>query len=333
MGTLIENLQAELQAKTRVQTEKETASQTASQTEVQTIGETAKTAEKQRKTVEIQAFKQGSKNAQTREEKISKKDSNNFEKASETEEAENPEYDPVWEEMLKDPEEGEEDDPLLDMVEEQETTTIEDEIEEGIGDSTKNLDTLEDLGELLMNYLDNSKAQLCGAISGQSAALYASDKRAKKALIKATKNYIQQIGVKTPSPTQTFLIAVGIWLLPSLSLAGYQRFKMVRERKYKLGSKPVVPTTESSLSHEDKEEETIGEYSGDEQEEVDYTQTKEYQEKRRLFDRHAKGTYRHLVDGTYANVDLADEFPSTEILALLEEGHSNASIRSILYGE
>ncbi|BDS12968.1 hypothetical protein [Aureispira anguillae] len=336
MDSLVKQLQSEIREEkpqeTRVETTFQTEPQTESQTIPQTEVETANTAQKQIKTAEKQDSTQASNNAETIEKKTSNNVSDNSEKTEEKTIEE--EEDPLWDYMMnedkraEEEEEEEEEDPLLNSIEGPEDRTVEEQIEESTGESQKNLDTLASLGVAVMDYLDNSKAQLCAAIGGKEAAFYASDTKAKKALINATKNYIQEIGIKPPSPTQTFLIAVGMWLLPSLSLAGFQRFKLIREGKNKPS---ITPNTAENLM----DQESIGEQSEEEQPApaVDYTTTKEYQSGRRLFGRHANGTYRRLSDGEYANVDLADEYPSAELLALLEKGYSNAEIREIIYGE
>ena len=360
MDRLIEQIQSEIQAETKNQTEVQTTIQTESQTIPQTEVETASTAQKKRKEGKTPLSKQVSKNAQTIEKQIPNNVSDTIETVTEKELGEGEEIEEIEEELdpLLEYEEDEDDeeeqdeieeeyegietgnDPLLDMLEEAPGTTVEEQFEQGLGDSSKSLDTLVVLGEMVMDFLDNSKAQLCSAISGQEPALYASDKKAKKALIEATKNYVQEIGVKQPSPTQTFLIAVGMWIIPSLSLAGFQRFQLSREAKKNTPGKnspkvkEAAPQADSQTAPPETDiPEPIEEQSLDVPAVVDYTSTKEYQSKRRLFDRHAKGTYRHLSNGTYANVDLATEFPSAELLALLEEGHNNAEIRVILYEE
>lgn len=355
MDGLISKIQSEIGTETENQTEVQTTIQTESQTIPQTEVETASTAQKQRKEGEIPFSKQVSKNAQTIEKQSPNNVSDNIETAKEEELLEGEELEEIEEDLdplleYENNEEDEEDqeeikeeyedietgDPLWDMLEEASSTTVEEQFEQSLGDSSKSLDTLVILGEMAMDFLDNSKAQLCSAISGQEAALYASDKKAKKALIEATKNYVQEIGVKKPSPTQTFLIAVGMWIIPSLSLAGFQRFQLSREAKKNTPGKNSPKVKEAAPQTAPQETdipEPIEEQSLEVPAVVDYTSTKEYQSKRRLFDRHAKGTYRHLSNGTYANVDLATEFPSTELLVLLDEGHNNAEIRAILYEE
>lgn len=321
MDELIEGIQAQLQEaenaektseetalETTTQTVEETATQTGGETIVETEGETANTAQKQRKTAKSDPLE---KSLEKASEKIEKDLDESFEN----------------DDSLGDDDGIEEaSDPLLDMVQEPEPTTIEEEVEKSRGASTKSLNTLITLGEMLMDYVDNSKALLCSAISGKDAALYASDQKAKKALIEATKNYVQEIGIKPPTPTQTFLLAVAVWLLPSLGMASLERFQLGRaKRKEKAANSDNVQETESAEAVKDETP-----YQGSA---VDYSQCKEYQEKRRLFNRHANGTYRHLIDGTYANVDLAREHPSPEILTLLNQGLSNVEIRQILYGE
>ena len=347
---LEEETRFQITSKTGIQTTSQTIPQTTSQTEV----ETASTAQKQGKTVKLATA-----------EKTEKQDSNNVSKNLETvskNEEKNEFIEGVDEEIPEDEaakiegnSEGDENyikerpDPLLDMVFDPGDTTVDEQIGKSTGESTKSLDTLSALGEMVLDYLDNSKAQLCAAISGKEAALFASDKKAKKALIEATKTYVQEIGLKPPTPAQTFLLAVGMWLLPSLGLAGFERFKLIRSKKEIKLITPVAPTPAPAEQVSDTQEPTPiestpientpeeeapvqekTEYQGTQ---IDYTKCKEYEQTRRLFDRHAKGTYRHLSDGTYANVDLAAEFPSAIVLRLLEADKTNAEIRATLYGE
>lgn len=350
-------LEAETMFQITSKTGIQTASQTTSQTIPQTGVETASTAQKQGKTVKLataeKTEKQDSNNVSKNLETVSKNSSKNEEKNEFTEELgeEIPEDETA---KIEGNSEGDENyikerpDPLLDMVFDPGETTVDEQVGKSTGASTKSLDTLSSLGEMVLDYLDNSKAQLCAAISGKEAALFASDQKAKKALIEATKTYVQEIGLKPPSPTQTFLLAVGMWLLPSLGLAGFERFKLARSKKK---IKAIIPATEfpapaeqvsdnqepapiDNTPEEKEEEEAPAEYKTEYQgTQIDYTKCKEYEQTRRLFDRHAKGTYRHLSDGTYANVDLATEFPSAIVLRLLEAGKTNAEIRATLYGE
>jgi hypothetical protein len=353
---LIEMLQAELREEEAKKKAAETGLQTASQTEVQTRTqtgvETANTAQKQRKTAKTASVekmqKQDSNNVSNNLETSPKNDSKNEENKEFIEELDEelPEYDEEGNEGYSDEDDNyikESPDPLLDMVYEPGDTTVEEQVEKSTGASTKSLETLASLGEMVLDYLDNSKAQLCAAISGKEAALFASDQKAKKALIEATKTYVQEIGLKPPTPTQTFLLAVGMWLLPSFGLAGFERFKLITNKKKEkvVPPAPAAPAPSAPVEQVSDKQEPIENTPAEEAPsqiayqgtEIDYTKCKEYEGKRRLFDRHAKGTYRHLSDGTYANVDLATEFPSAEVLELLEAGKTNAEIRAVLYDE
>lgn len=340
---IIELVQAGLREEAARKKQRETAAQTkiqtASQTETQTISqtgvETASTAQKQRKTVKSDSLETEEKQSSNN---VSKNVETAFKNDVETEEKNEWEDDfpEDWEEGNSCPGDDyvkEGPDPLLDMIYDPGDTTVDEQVEKSTGASTKSLETLASIGEMVMDYLDNSKAQLCAAISGKEAALFASDQKAKKALIEATKTYVQEIGLKPPTPTQTFLLAVGMWLLPSLSLAGLERVKMITAKKKTIVPKPTGNQVRDYQEPAAGTEAAAFKETVEEEQATDYTQCKEYQEKRRLFDRHAKGTYRHLSDGTYANVDLANEFPSAMVLELLEAGKTNAEIRAILYGE
>lgn len=350
---VINKMQAEIAAKTGVETAPQTTIQTASQTIPQTAVETAPTAQKQRKKVILNLSSNSSKNDSKELLKVAQNNPQNVFKEEEEMDLPLMDEDYDWEDEMEPIEEEiqvSHQDPLDEHIADPEPRTIKEQVKESVGDSTKSLESLAMLGEAIMDFLDNSKAQLCAAISGKEAALYASDQKAKKALIEATKTYLQQVGVKGPTPAQTFLIAVGMWLLPSLGTAGIHRLKIVlaKKKQQELGSMPAAapvapsytppaaaytPAVETAPQYQPAETTIPNNPVVDPVSVVDYSQTKEYQAKRRLFDRHAKGTYRYLADGTYANVDLADEYPSPELLPLLEEGKSNADIRELLYKE
>lgn len=245
------------------------------------------------------------------------------------------------------------------------SSNIGDEVRAATGGSAKSQGTLAVLGDLLFDTLDKSKAQLCAVISGDSnnMADFTADARAKKALIAATTKYVQEVGVKAPTPAQTFLLAVGVWALPAFGAAGLKRFeayqdskriKLAVDRKTMLAERRAKYAENKTMKEEIKakgsvldenenpghvqdlgaNQELVKDANSMDVQVVDFFNTKEYQDKRRYFERHATtGKYKYDKNGNYANVNIANELPSTEILSLLEAGASNAEIRELLYNE
>lgn len=228
--------------------------------------------------------------------------------------------------------EDEEDEDILGSYSEDEQSDqqpLSEAINDATNDSAKNLDTLKDLGELVIDFLDDSKAQLCSAISGQAPSQYASGQKLNKALLKAFVAYMDSQEVKAPTPLGTLLLTLALWGLPALGTAYFHRKKAQKARKKKAQEAAV-----QEIEQEEEEQEVPGEAKSDTptSESIDYTQTKEYKDKRRLFDLHAKtGCYSRDLTGRFAKSSLAGEKPSTELQALLDQGFDNVKIRSILY--
>lgn len=223
-----------------------------------------------------------------------------------------PEEDPLDDAINGDPEEQPIDEVLSDLT----------------GDSVKNLELLEELGELAMEKIDDSKAILCSAISGESPARYASDKKLNKALLKAFANYLRSNHVKTPSPLGSLLLVLAMWGLPTLGAAFYDRSKAKKAAKKRAAKK----AKETAEDIEDIEIE--GEAQSDTSDKFDYTHLKEYQENRRLFDIHKEtGCYNRTPKGQFCKTSLATEKPSPEIQRMLDEAWTNAEIRKELYNE
>lgn len=222
------------------------------------------------------------------------------------------------------------DDDVLDdaIGGEEEDKTIDEVFSDVTGDSVKNLELLEELGELAIEKLDDSKAMLCSAISGESPARYASDKKLNKALLKAFVNYLRSNNVKTPSPLNALLLVLLMWGLPTLGAAFFHRSKAKKAAKKRAAKK--AERTESII--EDLEIE--GEAQSDSIQEIDYTNLKEYQEGRRLFTVHKEtGLYNRTPKGQFCKTSLANEKPSPVIQRMLDEGLASAEIREIIYNE
>lgn len=228
------------------------------------------------------------------------------------------------------PEDDFEDDPLDDAISgEAEEKPMDDLISEITGDSVKNLELLEELGELAMEKIDDSKAMLCSAISGESPARYASDKKLNKALLKAFANYLRSNNVKAPSPLGSLLLVLAMWGLPTLGAAFFHRSQAKKAAKKQAAKK----VKEAAEDIEDIEIE--GEAKSDTPETaVDYSHLKEYQENRRMFTVHkTKGVYNRAPNGDFARISLASEKPSPEIQQMLEDGLTCAAIRERIYNE
>jgi hypothetical protein len=227
--------------------------------------------------------------------------------------------------------EDEDEDILENYAEEEDDgeKRIEDVVNDATGDSAKNIEALKDLGELAIDFLDDTKAQLCSAISGQASSQYASGKKLNKALLKAFVAYMNSQDVKAPSPAGTLLLTLALWGLPALGTAYFHR-KQVQKANKKKAKEQINQGTEKET-----EEEVRGESKSDgpkEQEPVNYKETKECKDKRRMFDLHAStGCYSRDLSGKFAKASLAGEKPSPELQELIDKGCDNVKIRSILY--
>ena len=256
-----------------------------------------------------------------------KLDRNNLETAPETEEetAEN-NSDPNF--NLEDPLDGEpiieiEEDPLDHYVQEPPKTNPVEEFKKATGESAKNLKNLADLGEIAFTYIDLAKAQLCSSISGQHVAEYTTDEKAKKVLISSVQEFLSTQEIKAPTPLMTLLLAVGTWAAAGFGAAFWHKYQ-IKQMEAKTEPTPEQVTQEESL----EEYQEQGEPSSD------FSHLKEYQDERKLFAIHkTTGTYKHLPNNNYCAIDIADEFPSPEILELIEQNKTNPEIRAIIYGE
>lgn len=212
-----------------------------------------------------------------------------------------------------------------------EKTTVAETIQNAAGDSAKNAENLATLGELVLDFIDDGKAHLCAAISGEHAAEYAGDKKAKAALLEAFKVYIGTMGVGTPSPFWTFMLAIGVWGAPTLGAAYWHK---VQKDKAKAKFSEVeityikdLPTTNNHVQSEPVEQKS-------EPAKKDYSHLKEVQTKRKLFTIHkTAGVYNRTPDGTFSKISLSSEKPSPEIQFLIAAGKTCAEIREIIYNE
>lgn len=239
-----------------------------------------------------------------------------------------------WEEEEEDgyefPDEEEEDILGSYAQEEKGEKPIEEVLDDATGDSVKSKEALKDLGELIIDFMDDSKANLCSAISGQDASKYASGQKLNKALLKAFIAYMDSQEVKAPTPFGTLMITLALWGLPSLAASYFHR------RQAKKAEKQAVERQNTTETKEGPE--VTGESKTDSLAtgtlKVDFTQTKEYQDKRRLFDLHAStGCYSRDLSGKFAKISLSSEKPSPAVQALIDQGYDNAKIRSTLYPE
>ncbi|WMX16313.1 hypothetical protein [Aureispira sp. CCB-E] len=213
-----------------------------------------------------------------------------------------------------------EEDPLDGYVQEPPKTNPVEEIKKATGSSSKNLKNLAELGEIAFTYIDLAKAQLCSSISGQHVAEYTADEKAKKVLIAAVQEYLSTQEIKAPTPLMTLLLAVGTWAAAGFGAAFWHRYQ-IQQMEPK-----AAPNTEDPLEEEQEQEQ--GEPSSD------FSHLKEYQDGRKLFSIHkTTGTYKHLPNNTYCAIDVADEVPSPEIQALIDQGKTNPEIRAIIYDE
>lgn len=222
-------------------------------------------------------------------------------------------------------------DPLDDAISGgSEDTGVDELLSDLTGDSVKNLELLEELGELAMEKIDDSKAMLCSAISGESPARYASDKKLNKALLKAFANYLRSSNVKKPSPLGSLLLVLAMWGLPTLGAAFFHRSKAKKAAK-KQAVKKAKAGGDSML----EDIEIKGEAQSDSEEgSFDYTNLKEYQENRQMFTVHkTSGCYNRTPKGQFSRITLASEKPSPEIQRMLDEGLTSAAIRERIYNE
>ena len=212
-------------------------------------------------------------------------------------------------------------DPLLEQIEsakkkeesEPKTTTGEELGKKAIG-SPKNRKNLERLGLLVLTRADVAKAKMCSKISGQHIVEYLADDEIKEALIAAIKEYLASQEFKEPSPFATLMLALSAWVLPPLGVALWDKY--------------MLPKKEEKTSTTSTEEE------GEPTQKTDYSDLKEYQDKRAIFSTTADGFYNRTPKGLFIKKAFADEKPSPQVQAWLDEGLSNKEIKDKLnYGK
>jgi hypothetical protein len=219
-----------------------------------------------------------------------------------------------------------EEDPLDHYVQEPPKTNPVEELKKATGESAKNLKNLADLGEIAFTYIDLAKAQLCSSISGQHVAQYTTDEKAKKVLISAVQEYLSTQEIKAPTPLMTLLLAVGTWAGAGLGAAFWHKYQ-IKQMEAKAAPAPAAVAPDENLEEHEEQAEPGQPIS-------DFSHLKEYQDGRKLFAIHkTTGAYKHLPNNTYCAIDIADEFPSSEILELIEQNKTNPEIRAIIYGE
>lgn len=250
---------------------------------------------------------------------------NDFEKKEEIEEelADNDQNSDTIDIEDEEPEEPipQADDPLQKMREEPAPSTVGEQVKKATGDSPKNRKTLHNISEVIFEEADIFKAQICSALSGEHTSLYVANQERKKIVIDAVAEWLNMQEVKAPSPFGTLILALGVWLLPSLGTAFYQKYKLKAAQKTTptvVQPKPATADGEAAPK--------------DEPQAPPYAHLKEYQENRRAFSIHkTKGVYNKLPNGTFCPIATAEEFPSPEIQAMLDEGLTSAQIREKIY--
>lgn len=215
-------------------------------------------------------------------------------------------------------------DPLLDQIEtdkkkqeaEPKTTTVEELSKKATG-SPKNRKNLEKLGLLVLTRADVAKAKMCSRISGQHIVEYLADDEIKEALIAAIKEYLASQEFKEPSPFATLMLALSAWVLPPLGVALWD--------KYMLPKKEEKATPSQTTTREEGEQPA---------QKTDYSDLKEYQDKRAIFSTTADGFYNRTPKGLFIKKAFADEKPSPQVQAWLDDGLTNKEIKEKLnYGK
>lgn len=193
--------------------------------------------------------------------------------------------------------------------------------------SEKNRRNLDRLGAKLLDKVDHFKASLCSQISGQHLAEYVADEEMKDILLECIKEYLATKEVKELSPFGALMAALAMWTLPPLGMAVLDRFQVKKEAKAKQ-EKTLTNLNKTAPQEEEAEgEQEQGEAISD------YSHLKEYQEQRKIFSTNSAGKYNYTANGTYIKVDLADEYPSSEVKAWLDEGLKDRAIKKRLgYG-
>lgn len=211
----------------------------------------------------------------------------------------------------------EEEDPLNSIRDEEVETERRSTVgeQEPITSSPKNLANVERLAKLVLNGADVLKAKMCSRISGEHIAEYLADEELKSTILAALQEYLATQEIKAPTPFGTLMIALGMWTLPPLGLAIWDKYQVEGGQEEEKTSTPL-------------NQETPGEAKGD------YSDLKEYQEKRKLFSVNAGGFYNKTPKGTHIKVEHANEQPSPIVQEWINAKKTNREIRELLnYGE
>lgn len=279
------------------------------------------------------------------EETENKNENKNSEKNEEETDIETPEEETDWNNFMN--EWGDDDEDLdLEDIEEEETDPLEGfqgehtsdtepppmtenvkDVKERVS-SERNRKNIERLGAKVLGKADLFKATLCSKISGKHLAEYIADEETIDILIECIKEYLETQEVVEPSPFAALMIAFGMWTLPPLGVALLDRYSIPKEEKSKAKRK-TSKNLNNEAPNQGKQEEQIQEES-----KVDYSELKEFKEKRKTFTVNAAGQYNRVPDGKkYIAVEYADEYPSPEVREWLEEGKKCREIRKLLgYG-
>lgn len=163
----------------------------------------------------------------------------------------------------------------------------------------------------IVEWVDDMKASICGAIAQEEQAKFRNSKRKKERYARALSRYLSHQRIEI-TPGQTFLLASLLFFVPSIASALYTRHKK-RQEAAKL---EVEPIEEEPKGGSPRDSETL---------------LKEVSESRRRFDLHANGCYKYLADGkTYIPSDEATERPSERVKILIDAGLKAAEIRERL---
>ncbi|BDS13006.1 hypothetical protein [Aureispira anguillae] len=198
--------------------------------------------------------------------------------------------------------------------------------------SPKNMENVEKLAHILLNGADVLKAKLCSRVSGEHVAEYLADEDLKATLIAAIKEYLATQEIKAPTPFGTLMMALGMWALPPLGLAVWDKYQL-SSKKGKTEEKKETSTDLNPSAAEGENVEEQEEVAGEAQ--SDYSALKEYQEGRKIFSLNkTKGTYNRTPKGTFIKTEHANEQPSPIVMKWIDEGLSNKEIRERLgYGK
>ena len=193
----------------------------------------------------------------------------------------------------------------------QETKKTLEDLKADIASTPKNMKNLEKLSLIMFKKADTFKAELCSKISGEHLAEYISDEETRDVLIEAIKEYLATKEVKELSAGWMLVIAFGMWTLPSIGLAVWHRYENKKE------GKDLNQNLNKAAAQGEPQKE--------------YSHLKEYKEQRKIFSiNKEKGTYNRTAKGTFVKKEFADETPSPEVMAWIEQDLTNSQIREKL---